>query len=196
MAEREIIKFVQMESFREDIRLIKTKDIVSHSSSVRMLDPILVQDLLCVGGRLKNVPVEVSVAKNPIILPKHHHVVELIVRHCHGISGHSEQEYVLSLVQQKFWLIKGRMTVRKVLKNCFKCKRLWKSSGEQKMADLPEDRVTPGKPSVGVDCFGPFMVKGVDQLSRGMDFFSRVCRFMLSISKWRIPWILMHSLML
>ena len=30
------------------------------------------------------------------------------------------------------------------------------------MADLPEDRVTPGKPPfpyVGVDCFGPFMVK-------------------------------------
>ena len=35
MAEHEIIKFVQMESFGEDIRLIKTKDIVSHSSSVR-----------------------------------------------------------------------------------------------------------------------------------------------------------------
>ena len=44
----------------------------------------------------------------------------------------------------------------------FKCKQLWKLSNEQKMADLPEDRVTPGKPPfsyVGVDCFGPFMVK-------------------------------------
>ena len=47
-------------------------------------------------------------------------------------------------------------------KNCFKCTRLWKSSSEQKMADLPDDRVTPGKPPfsyVGVDCVGPFMVK-------------------------------------
>ena len=37
-----------------------------------------------------------------------------------------------------------------------------KSSSEQKMADLPEDRVTPGKPPfsyVGVDCFGPFKMK-------------------------------------
>ena len=50
MAEHEIIKFVQMESFGEDIRLIKTKDIVSQSSSIRMFDPILVEDLLCVGG--------------------------------------------------------------------------------------------------------------------------------------------------
>ena len=101
--------------------MIKTKGIVSQSSSLRMSDPILVEDL-CVGGRLKNVPVEVSVAKNPIILPKHHHVVELIVRHYHSISGHSGQEHVSSLVQQKFWLIKGRTTVRKVSKNCFKCK--------------------------------------------------------------------------
>ena len=63
--------------------------------------------------------------------------------------------------------------MRKVLKNCFKCKQLWKSSSEQKMADLPEDRVTPGKPPfsyIGVDCFGPFMVKGADRLSRGMEF--------------------------
>ena len=162
MAEHEIIKLVQMESFGEDNRLIKTKGIVSQSSSICMFDPILVEDLLCVGGRLKNVPVKVSVAKNPIILPKHHHVVELTVRHCHGISGHSGQEYVLSLARQKFWLIKEKATVQKVLKSCFKCKRLWESSSEQKMADLPEDRVTPGKSLfsyVGVDCFGPFIVK-------------------------------------
>ncbi|KAK3745377.1 hypothetical protein QZH41_001405 [Actinostola sp. cb2023] len=34
--------------------------------------------------------------------------------------------------------------------------------GDQKMADLPVDRVTPDRPpftSVGVDCFGPFLVK-------------------------------------
>ena len=85
MAAHEIIKFIQMESFNEDIRLIKTNGIVSQSSSFRMFDPILVENLLCVSGRLKNVPVEVSVAKNPIILPKHHHVVELYVRHYHGI---------------------------------------------------------------------------------------------------------------
>ena len=50
MAEHEIIKFVQMKSFGEDIRLIKTKGIVSHSCSIPMFDPILVQDLLCAGG--------------------------------------------------------------------------------------------------------------------------------------------------
>ena len=163
MAEHEIIKFVQMESFGEDVRLIKTKGIVSQSSSIRMFGPILVEDLLCVDGLLKNVPVEVSVTKNPMILPKHHHVVALIVRHYHDISGHSGQKYVLSLVRQIEVLAYQRKNdSAKSIKNCFKCKRLWKSSSEQKIADLPEDRVTPGKPPfsyVGVDYFGPFMVE-------------------------------------
>ena len=48
MAEHETRKFVQMESFGEDIRLIKTKGIVSHLSSIHMFDPILVEHLLCV----------------------------------------------------------------------------------------------------------------------------------------------------
>ena len=34
--------------------------------------------------------------------------------------------------------------------------------GEQKLADLPQDRITPDKPPftyVGVDCFGPFLIR-------------------------------------
>ena len=53
-------------------------------------------------------------------------------------------------------------TVRNVISNCFGCKQKQSPVGVQKMADLPGDRVTPGKPTfsfVGVDCFGPFLVK-------------------------------------
>ncbi|XP_033636760.1 uncharacterized protein LOC117297721 [Asterias rubens] len=57
-----------------------------------------------------------------------------------------------------------------VLRNCFVCKRLSASPNIQKMADLPKDRVTPEKPPfshVGVDCFGPFLVKqGRSQVKR------------------------------
>ena len=60
--------------------------------------------------------------------------------------------------------------MRQVLRDCFVCKRLSASPNTQKMADLPQDRVTPEKPPftyVGVDCFGPFLVKqGRCQLKR------------------------------
>ena len=46
----------------------------------------------------------------------------------------------------------------------------------QRMADLPFDRVTPGKPPfsfVGVDCFGPFVVKrGRTQIKRYVCLFT------------------------
>ena len=101
-------------------------------------------------------------AKHQVILPKHHHVSTLIVRHYHQLSGHSGIEYVLSLIRQKFWIVKGWILVRKVVNDCFNSKRRQSPVAEQKMADLPKSRVTPSKPLfmfTRVDCFGTFNVK-------------------------------------
>ncbi|XP_022779469.1 uncharacterized protein LOC111320980 [Stylophora pistillata] len=80
----------------------------------------------------------------------------------HLLSGHSGQEYVLSLIRKSYWIIKGRVNVRRVVNRYLSCRRRQAPSGAQKMADLPADRVTPDKPPfsiVGIDCFGPFWVK-------------------------------------
>ena len=117
--------------------------------------------LLRVGGRLRHASIEAE-ARNPITLPKKAHVVDLLVRHCHAEAGHSGREHVLSLIREKYWIIKGRMAVRKVLSSCFDCKRRLQPPGSQKMSDLPHERVTPGEPPftfVGVEYFGSFYVK-------------------------------------
>ena len=52
--------------------------------------------------------------------------------------------------------------MKQVLKECILCKRLKGKAEVQQMADLPTERVTPENPPfsyVGVDCFGPFVVK-------------------------------------
>ena len=51
---------------------------VSKNSCLRKLCPILVQGLICVGGRLQRSPFSLDV-KHPIILPKKHHVTHLII---------------------------------------------------------------------------------------------------------------------
>ena len=54
-----------------------------------------------------------------------------------------------------------RMNER-MLHSCFGCKRRHSPALQQKMADLPLDRVNPGNPPftfVGIDCFGPFYVR-------------------------------------
>ena len=99
---------------------------------------------------------------HPVILPKEHHVVKLIIQYYHLISGHSGLEYTLSLTRQKYWIINGRSTVRSILNECFSCRKRQAPTAQQKMANLPEDRITPSKPPftyTGVDCFGPFEVR-------------------------------------
>ena len=86
----------------------------------------------------------------------------MIIRFYHHTSGHSGAEHVLSMIRERFWIVKGRAAVKRALNVCFSCRERQASVGEQKMASLLQDRVTPDKPSftyVGVDCFGPFLVR-------------------------------------
>lgn len=162
-AEVAILKCVQRETFEEcpgPDDAVKGK-VIKRSSPIYGLDPVYINGLLCVGGRLKHAPIQDD-AKHPVILPKKHHVVDLIVRHNHAIAGHSGVEYVLSIIRNKFWIVKARVVVKKILRECFDCRRRQAPVGQQRMADLPKDRVTPNKPPfsfVGVDCFGPFIVR-------------------------------------
>ncbi|XP_064116526.1 uncharacterized protein LOC135222369 [Macrobrachium nipponense] len=70
--------------------------------------------------------------------------------------------YVLGLMREKFWVVKGNAAVRRMLGKCIKCRRVHGRVIEQQMANLPPDRVESGKPPfyrTGVDLFGPFFVK-------------------------------------
>ena len=163
-AESAIIKFVQREGFRQEIKdLSGGQSSVRKQSSIYSLRPYLDNSgLLRLGGRLRLAPIEED-SKFPAILPKNHHVSDLIVRHVHeSLAGHSGKDHVLSVLRRKYWIPQPRPVISRVLKGCMLCKRLHGRPQVQLMADLPEGRVTPGKPPfsyVGVDCFGPFCVK-------------------------------------
>ena len=101
------------------------------------------------------------VKKYPAILPKQHCVSDLIMRHYHLACGHSGVN-ALSMVRQKYWLIQDSVSLRRALGSCFECRRRQTTVGQQKMANLPEDRVSPSElpfTIVGVDYFGPLEVK-------------------------------------
>ncbi|XP_068749077.1 uncharacterized protein [Montipora capricornis] len=167
-AEHAILNYVQYQFFAQEYEGLKStippstsKHKVLKSSSIHKLDPVLIQGLLRIGGRLKRASIDTD-AKHPIILPKDHHVAKLIVLYYHHVSGHSGVEYTLSLIRQRYWIVNARATVRRVLQGCFTCRKKQSPTGRQKTADLPVDRVTPCKPPftfTGVDCFGPFEVR-------------------------------------
>ena len=170
-AEGEIIKAVQGRCFNDQLLSLqstaskitnpqKIKN-VKKSSHICKLDPILSRGLICVGGRLQRSPISED-AKHPVILPKQHHVSDLIIRHYHLRCGHSGLEHTLSMIRERYWIVQARISLRRVLNECFHCKKTQASVGRQKMANLPEDRVCPSQPPfshVGVDCFGPLLVR-------------------------------------
>ncbi|XP_041453667.1 uncharacterized protein LOC121406862 [Lytechinus variegatus] len=176
-AEEAVIHYVQKTYFKteyeylegmpqiskENDKSVKSKERkIRKSSSLSKLNPEMNENgLICVGGRLQYSTLNEGF-KHPLILPRKHHVVELLVRHFHELTGHSGQEYVLARLRERYWIIGGRSAVKEVLRKCFVCRRQSSQPMEQKMSDLPRERITPDKPpftNVGVDCFGPFTVK-------------------------------------
>eukprot|EP00794_Sanderia_malayensis_P000804 gene804-biopygen78 len=67
-------------------------------------------------GRLKHAALSEE-AKNPAILPKQHHIFDLIIRHYNNKPGHSGIEYVLSLIRERFWIVKMRQKWQTIKRN-------------------------------------------------------------------------------
>ena len=164
-AEKVILRCVQQKYFPEKIAVLqkqKSKQAcIKKSSPLSKLDPIFQDDLLLVGGRLRHAPIP-ECSKHPVILPKGIHVTNIIIQYYHVISGHLGREYMLALLRRKYWIIQANSAVRSLLSRCVRCRK-WKAPVlEQKMADLPKDRLTPDLPPfafVGVDYSGPFHVR-------------------------------------
>ncbi|CAB4029181.1 Gypsy retrotransposon integrase 1 [Paramuricea clavata] len=128
---------------------------------LRKLDPILVDGIIRVGGRIDKAPVCYNV-RHPMILPGKHHATALIIKHYHHMEGHVGISQVLATIRQKFWVLQGPAAVKQVVGECLTCQR-WNSRPEsQIMAPLPDARVTPAQPPfscVGIDYFGLIPVK-------------------------------------
>ena len=125
------------------------------------LTPFLHNGILRVGGRLKNAPIPFE-SKHPIILPGDHHVTRLIIRQYHNKVGHSGVMHTWSAIRERFWITKGRGSIRNELQNCVVCRKVNARVSQQVMADLPKVRLDMDQPpfhSCGTDFFGPLLVK-------------------------------------
>ena len=131
------------------------------TKAIWRLNPVLKNGLLRVGGRLSGAPV-VYETKHPTILPRDSHLTNLIVMHCHETVGHGGVNHTFGAIRERYWLHNGSSVIRKVLKDCFICRRTNTATEAQQMADLPNARLQMLQPvffHTGCNCFGPFLVK-------------------------------------
>ena len=97
----------------------------------------------------------------PIILPKRHNFVELLVRKVHYELNHFRWSFVLVRIQEHFWILRGQSSVCGYLKICVFCQFRNAKSSSQFMAALPRERLISGERAfhaTGCDFFGPIMV--------------------------------------
>ena len=114
-----------------------------------------------VGGRIDKAPIAYDI-RHPYLLPKSGHISLLITREKHRHALHGGHMRTAAEVRKKYWLIGDTALSKQVVRQCTTCRRHRAKPVQQRMADLPEFRVTPCSPpfqTTIVDYMGPFNVK-------------------------------------
>ena len=147
------------------------------TSLLYRLDPYLDKGgVLRVGGRIRNALVSYEI-KHPVILPSKGHITALLVRYHYERISHQGRGMTLNdLRSHGYRVIGGSSSVSRCISKCVTCRRLRGALQEQKMTNLPEDRLEPAPPFThcGVDYFGPWLIKeGRKELKRYLRVVSR-----------------------
>ncbi len=183
-AEVEIVKAAQHQAFPNEIQLLRRlkvdsssrKDVKDHKANLKKnsalyrLDPFMDSEgLLRVGGRINRADVPFHI-KHPVVIPRKGHITSLIIRYYHYRVNHQGRGITHNEIRENgFWIVGGSSAVSSLITECVTCRRLRGTVGEQKMAELPSDRLQPAPPFTfcAVDYFGPWHIKeGRKELKR------------------------------
>ena len=160
-AEQFIIRQVQYQHYKEEIKCLVQSQPLPRDSNIKSLSPCLDEErMLRVGGRLKEAAINFK-ERHPLIIPKHH-IAKLIITHIHeNIVKHQGRHLTEGAVRSNgYWILGGKRQISSIIHKCVRCRKLRGRLQYQKMADLPVDRLKLGAPfsSVGIDVFGPWTI--------------------------------------
>ena len=99
--------------------------------------------LLRSNTRLRRSDDRAADTKFPIILPKKHHVTQLIVKYHHEMDRHEiGVNYTLNHLRERYHIIHSQQEVKACIQNCFECKRRFRlHPGKQQLAPLLQFRL-------------------------------------------------------
>lgn len=117
--------------------------------------------MIRIKGRLHNAPIE----GHPIILPRKTCLNQLIIDDCYDRLLDAGVEQTLAEIRTQYWIIKGRVAVKQMKRNCVVCNKVEQQPFNQVPPPLLRDRVQPGYTFqlIGIDHCGPLFVKDDQQ---------------------------------
>lgn len=155
------IGVMQREYFPREVNACLNSEILPKESQLVKLRPkIDGRELLYVGGRLSNADIPEG-AKHQYIVPADSPLAMLLIQRAHFLTLHGTTGQIMTHLRQRFWILRMRQAVRKVVDACVTCLRFHQRPNDQLMADLPVCRVTQSEPfsRTGIDFAGPFRIK-------------------------------------
>ncbi|XP_058817146.1 uncharacterized protein LOC131680451 [Topomyia yanbarensis] len=169
-AEIVIYKLVQSTSFAEELQILgraktqsgKTRHTLPKGSSLYKLNPVLdTNGILRMLGRIDACEYVDETTKHPILLPKKHHVTDLIIANIHERYLHQNHQTTLNEVRTKYYVPSLRSVYRRVRRSCQHCKIKDALPQPPIMGNLPPMRLKAfSRPFsyIGIDYFGPMQV--------------------------------------
>ena len=169
MAEVLWIRATQISCFPEEIKLLsdgKGDTTGSRDSASKIIQFGLCLDeagVLRSRGRLNESSLPLD-SKNPIFLPNNHSFINLLILHTHNEIKHSGVRDTLTTIRERFWILRGREVVKKLIRHCVVCRKYGgKPLKPQPTPDLPDFQVSSDPPftHIGLDFAGPFFIKSM-----------------------------------
>lgn len=170
------LKTAQQEHYKHEIaHLNGKKNNWPTRSKIEPLKPILDGNgILRVGGRIDKA-LCLYEHKHPVIIPPNSRLSKLIAMDAHRRTRCGGVQLMTQYIRNQYWIPRLRDESRQIVHRCVKCARYSKKICEQMMADLPEERVRPGKPFLhsGVDYAGPLEIRQLNK--KGDEVIKRKC---------------------
>ena len=161
-AERHLQYLVQGESFEAERKDLLDNKFVKRSSRIAPHSPFISPNgLIRSTGRIKRLTEVGFNLKYPIILDARHPFLKLFLEHTHVKPYHQGVEYLRSIVQEHYTVLKLRSSLRSIKAHCLRCREFPAVTMLPIMSDLPKERLAYQSPpftNTGVDYFGPFYV--------------------------------------
>lgn len=160
-AEKYWIRKTQEKYFPKEQKALLMKKLIPRKSKISNLNPFLDEDnIMRLSGRLQNSNLTYSEA-HPVILPEKNHFTNLLIKEAHENLAHSGVSETLVQLRERFWILKGRQQVKRIIRKCIICQKFSNKSYSQEISPLPPDRIKEALPFEvsGVDFLGPLYLR-------------------------------------
>lgn len=183
------IRSVQKAAFSREFEALRSGRTVSKTSPIAILRPAFDEKhcIIRVTSRLADL-FAFEERTPPALLPAigqvpADRIIELMIWNLHIKYLHASASLLLIKMREKYWLIKGRQQIKKVIGICGRCRRVHCRPYSQPMGGLPLERITEMTPFLitGVDFMGPVYVKPLDGKRTVLKVY--VCLFVCPVTR-------------